>query len=244
MYRQSISAGGRQPRRLQGALCIESLEPRTLLSVATINAGTTVRSVPSNFLGVNTAPWDGLLTSASTLSLSQAAGIDSVRIGGGSYIDGSSGDPNGWHFDVNNQTDSLPQQLAYITGLGATGIIDLNYGTASPQEDAAELAYLNAPINTPAVDNVVIGTAMHFSGTAIGNGTLTGGWAQTAAASASACLAASWQTVGFSWGVFRPFATPLANDDGLNFLRLGQGQLLYLPFHYEKSATKFTAPGS
>ncbi len=224
MLRKSISAKAR--RRRQASHCIEPLESRTLLSVATVNAGTTVRTVPSNFLGVNTAPWDGLLSNATTLSLSQAAGISSVRIGGGSWIDGTSGDPNGWHFDVNNQCNTLPAQLAFITGLNATGIIDLNYGTASPQEDAAELAYLNAPINTPAIDNVSIGAALHFTGTAIGNGTLTGGWAAGGGVNANGTT--SWQTVGF-WASLRA-ATPLAQDDGLNFLRIGRSAPL--GFHY------------
>jgi hypothetical protein len=210
--------------RRQAKFLIEVLEARTLLSTATVSAGTTVRTVPSNFLGVNTAPWDGQLTSAQTLSLSQAAGINSVRIGGGSYIDGASGatDTNGWHFDVTQSNNAtLPQQLAYVTGLSATAIIDMDYGTASPQEAAAELAYLNAPINNPTIDNVVIGNADKFTGTAIGNGSITGGWVSGGGVTESGVT--SWQTVGF-WATLRSqtSAANPTNSDGLNFLRIGQ----------------------
>lgn len=232
MSRSSISRRRRVVIRSRFALPIEKLETRVLLSLATINAGTTVRTVPSNFLGINTAPWDGALSSSQTLTLSQAAGINSVRIGGGSWIDGQGGDPNGWHFDVNNQTNSLPAQLAYITGLGATGIIDMNYGTSSPQEAAAELAYLNAPINVPAIDNVVIGTADSFTGTATGNGNITGGWAAGGGITESGENGVySWQTVGF-WATLRSqtSAANPTNSDGLNFLRIGQAAPY--GFHY------------
>jgi hypothetical protein len=73
--------------RRQSKLLIEALETRTLLSIATINVATPIRAVPSNLLGINIAPWDAVLTPAqdpNTLPLSQAAGFNAVRIGGGS----------------------------------------------------------------------------------------------------------------------------------------------------------------
>ena len=88
MWRKS-SSGGRSNRALspKTSCFAEMLEPRFLLSTVTVNAQTTLRTVPSDLIGINTAPWDGLLNSAQTLSLSQAAGVNAVRIGGGSTAD-------------------------------------------------------------------------------------------------------------------------------------------------------------
>src|ERR1019366_8815276 len=210
---------------------VEALEGRTLLTVATINVGTTVRTIVPNMLGTNTAPWDTSLTNSTVISLAKGAGINSIRIGGGSYVDGTSGDTTGWHFDVNNQNNSLRAQLSFMSSIGATGLIDMDYGTASPQEDTAELAYLNAPIDNSTIDNVTIGPALAFNGsaTANNNGQFTGGWGGVGGVTESGVT--SWQTVGF-WATLRsqtPAANP-TNSDGLNFLRIGQ--TAPFGFHY------------
>jgi len=127
-------------------LSIEALESRVLLSV-TVNAAAAIRVVPTNAIGVNTAPWDGNLSSAQTLSLTEAAGIDTIRLGGGSYVDGSmSSDSTGWHFNINNQSTTIGQMALYAQNLGATVIVDVNYGTASPQEAEALWAYLDGSV--------------------------------------------------------------------------------------------------
>ncbi len=72
------SRPGRHQADIHQAICsVETLETRTLLSVATVNAGTTVNAVPTNLLGVNVARQDWDFASwfqPSTLTLSQAAG--------------------------------------------------------------------------------------------------------------------------------------------------------------------------
>ena len=90
MSRKTSSAGRSRFARRRNTICVaEMLELRVLLSIVTINAGTTIRTVPSDMVGVNTAPWDPQLGTSQTLSLSQAAGLNTVRIGGGSTADGS-----------------------------------------------------------------------------------------------------------------------------------------------------------
>jgi hypothetical protein len=187
-----------ETHRRQTAQLIEALEARTLLSVATINAGTTIRSVPANMLGVNTAPWDLSLTSFRSEQQSVAAGINAVRLGGGSYIDGISSDPNGWHFNVYDP-DSTPigTQASYVAHLNATGIVDLDYGAGSPQEAAAMLAYLNGSTT----NTTSLGTGEQWDST-------TNTWTQ----------GTNWQTAGY-WASLRA-AAPLHVDDGLNFLRV------------------------
>ena len=80
--------------------------------------------------------------------------------------------------------------------MGGTGLVTLDYGSGSPQEAAAELAYVDG---SPA-DTTPIGSGIEWN-----DG--TGQW-QTV----------NWGTVG-SWAALRG-ASPLAEDDGLNFLRI------------------------
>src|SRR5205807_380641 len=94
----------------------------------------------------------------------------------------------------------------FIASVNGTGMVTLDYGSGSPQEAAAFLAYLNATTT---------------NATAIGSGqewnTTTSTWVQK-----------DWKTAGY-WAQVRA-ATPLATDDGLNFLRLGRSTPF--SFHY------------
>ncbi|HEY1922517.1 MAG TPA: hypothetical protein VGG44_07100 [Tepidisphaeraceae bacterium] len=176
------------------------LETRTLLSVATVNAGTTINAVPTDLLGVNTAPWDGLLSNAGTLTLAQAAGLDSVRLGGGSYVDAN------WHFNLNNQSNTIGQQAEFAASLNASAIIDVNYGTASPEEAVAEWAYLNGnPNDTTSIASLFGNNA----GDAEQWNTSTSSWTQ----------GVNWQSVGY-WASLRAASPVNGNPDGLNFLRI------------------------
>jgi hypothetical protein len=162
----------------------EMLETRMLLSTATISAATTIRSVPSDLLGVNTAPWDGQLSSASTLSLVEAAGINAVRIGGGSTVDT-------WHFNATTNSQSIGQQADFAANLGATAIIDVDYGEASPQEAVAEWAYLDGSPN----DTYSIGSGEQWNG--------------------SKWVSVNWGTVG-QWAALRAGTTVAPNSLGAN----------------------------
>ena len=77
------------------------------------------------------------------------------------------------------------------------GLVTLDYGSGSPQEAAAELAYL---LGSP-TDTTPMGTGIEWlAGQTPGPNT-------------------NWGTVGY-WASLRA-ATPLAHDDGLKFLRIG-----------------------
>jgi hypothetical protein len=198
------SRPGRHQADIHQAICsVEPLETRTLLSVATVNAGTTVNAVPTNLLGVNAAPWDFASVSTSTLTLSQAAGLDNVRLGGGSYVDAN------WHFNVSSSNyEPIGAQANYIANLGATAIIDVNYGTASPEEAVAEWAYLNGNPNDTTSIASLFG---NNPGDAEQWNTSTSSWTQ----------GVNWQSIGY-WASLRA-ANPISgNPDGLNFLRLDE----------------------
>src|SRR5271170_1711440 len=203
MSRQSSCAMGRKIK--QRLICsVESLESRRLLSV-TIDASQTIRSVNTDLLGVNIATWDGALTSSQTQQLVAAAGIQAFRIPGGSTADS-------FHFAVQGGNvggyNSVGAMAEFVQSVNGVGVATVNYGTGSPQEGAAMLAYLNAPINDPAIDNVELGDGEQWNGTS---------WVQV-----------DWHTVGF-WANLRA-AAPLATDDGLNFLRISHSAAF--GFHY------------
>jgi hypothetical protein len=173
---------------------LETLEDRTLLSTAAVNVAQVVRPVATQDLGVNLTWWDGALSTTQTQQMVQAAGLNLFRFPGGSSADT-------WHFNVGptwNGEGTSPSMASFISALGGNGIVTLNYGTGSPQEAAAFLAYLNgSPGNT-----TVIGVGPQWNST-------TNSWVNV-----------NWGTAGY-WAGLRA-ATPLAQDDGLNFLRVGR----------------------
>jgi hypothetical protein len=169
----------------------EPLERRELLAVVNIDAGQVVRPVNPQVIGVNVAWWDPALNTPQTQQMVQAAGLTFFRLTGGSTTDYL-------HFNspptTQNRTDT--DIANFIASVGGQAVVTLDYGSGSPQEGAAYLAYLNAP-----VDNA----------TPIGNGPE---WNDGTS---------SWQTVDWKtadyWAGLRA-SSRLPQDDGLNFLRI------------------------
>jgi hypothetical protein len=202
MSRKSLSEG--RVRRPPAAPLAEILEPRLLLSTVTVNTATTIRTVPSDMIGVNTAPWDPALSSSQTLSLSEAAGLNAVRIGGGSTADRIHFNSTSYYLDPTTTTSGATlssnsmfgQGALYAASLNATAIVTVDYGEGSPQEAAALLSYLDG--STTNTTSLGSGEQWNVS---------TQSWQMV-----------NWQTVGY-WASLRA-AAPLAHDDGLNFLRI------------------------
>jgi hypothetical protein len=185
---RTVGTRGRRARRPVG----EGLEPRELLATVTVNAGQVVRAVDTNLLGVNLVNWDSDLNTAQTTQMVQAAGLTEFRFPGGSASDD-------FHFNTpasyNGQgTDS--SMASFIGSVNGQAIITLDYGSGSPQEAAAMLAYFNGSTT----NTTVIGTGPEWSD------------------SANTWQTVNWQTAGY-WASLRA-AAPLAKDDGLNFLRM------------------------
>lgn len=110
----------------------------------TVQAGTIVRTVDERIFGLNATMWDGELGSAQTISLLQQAGIRTIRIPGGSLSDE-------YHWRVNRTFDNtwtwasgMNKFADLITGLNAQAFVTVNYGTGTPEEAAAWVAYANA----------------------------------------------------------------------------------------------------
>ncbi len=167
------------------------LDDRILPSTVTVQAGAAVRAATAQVLGANLTWWDSHLDTT-TRQLVTDAGLTLFRQPGGSSADE-------WHFDgpaYFNGASQTPTFNAFTAGVGGAGMVTLNYGTGSPQEAAAYLAYCNAPL----VSAVAIGIGPQWNGTA---------WVNK-----------DWKT-STDWAMLRA-ATPLAADDGRNFLRVGR----------------------
>jgi alpha-L-arabinofuranosidase len=95
---------------------------------------------------------------------------------------------------------------SFIASVSGVGMATIDYGSGSPQEGAAFLAYLEgSPSNT----------------TAIGNGQE---WNDTT----NSWQTVNWQSAGY-WASLRA-AAQLAQDDGLNFLRLDHPAPFNVPY--------------
>jgi autotransporter-associated beta strand protein len=167
----------------------------TATPIATVNASTSLHAVTTNLLGINTTYCDPEAVTTQTQQMASAAGLDIYRFAGGSAADDM-------HFNL--ATDNyysgaitIPQFLQFIASANGTGVVTLDYGSGSPQEAAAELAYVDGS----ASDTTPIGNGIEWNDA-------TGQW-QTV----------PWQTVGY-WASLRG-QSPLPTDsDNLNFLRI------------------------
>ncbi|HEV3003374.1 MAG TPA: hypothetical protein VGX78_02890, partial [Pirellulales bacterium] len=198
------SASRRSPARRGRRLQLEQLEAREVLSTVavTVDATQVVRAVNDQLLGVNVAWWDSNLNTTKTQQMVQAAGLTMFRMPGGSSSDD-------FHFNAPpsyNGEGTAPSMASFIASVGGQGLVTLDYGSGSPQEAAAFLAYLNAPVGSTAA--IGLGEEWSDSGNTWNN--------------------PDWQNAGY-WAGLRA-AKPLATDDGLNFMRLDRSAPF--GFHY------------
>ena len=196
------SSAGRPAPRSGRKLRLERLEPRQMLATVAVNAGQVIRTLNDQFLGVNLATWDSALNTSQTQQMVQAAGLQIFRIPAGALSDQI-------HFTdppAYPGQGTVASMASFIASVGGDAIVTLDYGSSSPQEAAAELAYLDGSVT----NTTPIGMGPEWN-------TSTGSWVQV-----------NWQTAGY-WAGLRA-AAPLAQDDGLNFLRIGR--TAPFGFHY------------
>jgi len=111
-----------------------------------INTTQVVRTVDARHFGVNLAIWDGNYEPgnyATTASLLTEMGCLTVRLPGGSLSDE-------YHFSSNTSwtntwqwQTSFPEFMRVATNINAQLFVTVNYGSGSPQEAAAWVAYAN-----------------------------------------------------------------------------------------------------
>lgn len=152
----------------------------------TIDAAAVIRTIDDRIYGLNTAIWDQELGSAATAQLLTDMNAQYLRFPGGSASDNYD-----WHTDrsVSGGTFQWPSNAATFALLteakAAQGVITVNYGSGTPEEAAAWVAYYNSTVS----NSTALGVDSQGS---------------------------DWKTAGY-WAGLRS-ASPLATDDGLNFL--------------------------
>jgi hypothetical protein len=125
------------------AVCIGFAAAAQAQVNVTVNAANVVRTVDNRMFGVNTAVWDGAFNDPQTLAALNAVGARFLRFPGGSTADTyhwltgmSDGNTFTWGTSFENFATSA-------RATGAQGIITVNYGSGTPAEAAAWVAYSN-----------------------------------------------------------------------------------------------------
>lgn len=181
-----------------------------------VDATTVIRTVDPRCFGLNAVMWDKQASSAQSVALLQAAGVRTLRVPGGSVSDTyhwavnkaetvtttnsiTTRALNNWTWDTG--FDGFTQLITSLNGQDRT-FVTVNYGTGTPEEAAAWVAYANA------------------SATLLGTG--------SDVALGTDADQTNWQTAGY-WSAMRA-AAHLATDDGHNFLRVGRAAPLGIKY--------------
>ncbi len=118
-----------------------------------VNAGSSLGTIPSQAFGVNTAVWDGNLLDTNVPTLLKQAGVTMLRFPGGSTSDV-------YHWQTNTSTsgtgayvnpnDTFDNFMTVVKNTGATAIVTVNYGSnaagtagGDPTEAANWVKYAN-----------------------------------------------------------------------------------------------------
>jgi hypothetical protein len=198
-------------------------------AIVQINAASTLATVPQTGFGIHTSVYDASLSDTTNLpALLQTGGITVMRYPGGIYSDN-------YHWAQNTLTPFFVSTspvcgvvangylapktdfgnfVKTLQAVGAQAIITVNYGTSVADSSATKKTGTYGP-NTCSEPNQPGQPQEAAAWVAYANGSPTN--TQVIGVDAAGF---NWQTVGF-WASLRA-ATPLATDDGYNFLRLGQ----------------------
>jgi hypothetical protein len=141
---------------------LEALEAREVPSAVTVHADQLVRVLNDDIFGVNVNSYDGVLSAThdsatdttpdpGSVDLLTAAGARTLRLSNGSGSDE-------WHFAVQDDPHGWTSGAGLLANLtaaaSAEGMVCVNFGTGTPQEAAAYLAYLNGSAGDPTVIGV------------------------------------------------------------------------------------------
>jgi sugar lactone lactonase YvrE len=166
-------------------------------TTVSIDATKSIRTVDERVFGITALGTDAQAGSSQTIYLVQNAGVRVVRIPGGMINDNyhwltDSADGTSWMWWTWPSGFDAFGKL--ISGIDSQAIVTVNYGSGTPQEAAAWVAYANA-------DAALHGTPRDLPLGVDSKGT-------------------DWQTAGY-WSALRNSA-PLATEDGSNFLRISR----------------------
>ena len=153
-----------------------------------VDASSAIRVIDGRIYGINSAVWDNQLGTATNVNLLNTMGVNVLRYPGGSLSDDYNWNTNRGVTDSSFQWVTGPGAWAtMIAAQGTQGCITVNYGSGTPEQAAAWVAYCNGSGSNTAI----IGTDS---------------------------MGRDFKTVSY-WASLRG-ASPLAVDDGYNFLRV------------------------
>jgi hypothetical protein len=181
-----------------------ALPAAALAQNVTVSVDTTqvVRTVDERVFGLNAVMWDPQAGSSQTISLLQAADIRTIRVPGGSLSDEYHWRTNTTLANTWTWASGFNAFTQLIAGLGSQAFVTVNYGTGTPEEAAAWVAYANASETTTA------GTINYPIGTD--------------------AKGYDWKTAA-NWANLRA-AAPLVQNDGMNFLRIGRAAAIGIKY--------------
>ncbi len=146
--------GGTLPTFYVDDVALAADPPPATVQLA-VDASSVIRQVDGRIFGLNTAIWDTQLGTATSHALLAGIGVKALR-----YPGGSSSDDYDWQLDrsvTNNSfqwAGSFPVFAAQAVAQGAQTYITVNYGSGTPEQAAAWVAYANGdPAST-----LVLGT--------------------------------------------------------------------------------------
>ena len=140
------SAGSTEATFYVDDIQLNAVMPPPAIVHFNVDAGQPIRTADARWFGLNVATWDGNFDTPTTVSLLNQLGTRIVRLPGGSLSDE-------WHWVLDQSltntwrwTTSFANFMHVITNasVNAQTIITANYGTGTPQEAAAWVAYCNA----------------------------------------------------------------------------------------------------
>lgn len=119
---------------------IEWDSPPVVASPAiTLNPGSVVRTADARWFGLNTGSYDYDFNLQHTVPETQKAGWTIFRYPGGAEADGF----NWENYTTSGQNNPFNNFAQVVTNLGNQAMITVNYGSGTPQEAAAWVAYAN-----------------------------------------------------------------------------------------------------
>ena len=140
------SAGSAESTFYVDDIQLDAVVPPPALVHFTIDAGLPLRTADARWFGLNAAMWDGYYDTPTTVSLLNELGTRIIRLPGGSLSDeyhwaADTTLTNTWQWAT-----SFANFIHVITNasVNAQTMITVNYGTGTPQEAAAWVAYCNA----------------------------------------------------------------------------------------------------
>jgi len=141
------SAGGSEPTFYLDDIGLASATAPSV-TLLSINANQHVRTADPRWFAINGTMWDSYFDTSQTLMLLTNMGIRAIRLPGGSLSDTynwveNESVGNNWQWMT-----SFANFIDIVTNIEAETMITVNYGTGTPQEAAAWVAYCNAATNS------------------------------------------------------------------------------------------------